>query len=67
MLVTDVSLTDDDVCENGGTEKTPSLNSVPETELLDTSASKEKAHLVSSGAMAGRRLPTRRGSGVSYR
>ena len=55
------------MCENGNrnTEKKPSLSAVPETELLDTSASKEKAHLVASGPMASRRLPTRRGSGVS--
>ena len=61
-------VTDDDVCENGNrnTEKKPSLSSVPETELLDTSASKEKTYLVASGPMASRRLPTRRGSGVSH-
>ena len=57
--------TDDDVYDdNIDHHQMASLSGVPETELLDTSANKEKAHLVASSAMA-RRLPTRHGSGVS--
>ena len=35
------------------------LDSVPETALLDVSASKSKAHLASAGALATRRPPTK--------
>ena len=38
------------------------LNDVPETQLLDTSASKSKAQLASSGALANRRPPTKAGA-----
>ncbi len=37
------------------------LNAVPRTPLLDTSASKGKAQLASSGALAHRRPPTKDG------
>ena len=40
------------------------LNAVPSTPLLDSSASKTKAHLANSGAMAARRPPSRKNSGV---
>ena len=59
-----VPYTDDDVYEDNTDHQMASLSGVPVTELLDTSANKEKAHLVASSAMA-RRLPTRHGSGVS--
>jgi hypothetical protein len=42
------------------------LNAVPSTPLLDSSASKTKAHLANSGAMAARRPPSRKNSGVSW-
>ncbi len=41
------------------------LNAVPETPLLDTSASKTKAQLGHSGALANRRPPTKAGAPAS--
>ena len=44
---------------------TASLDSIPQTELLDVSASKGRAHLASSGALGQRRPPSKSNSMVS--
>ena len=53
---------------NGSSSKSTAevvaLNAVPQTSLLDTSANKSKAYLANSGALAARRPPSRKSSGV---
>ena len=44
-----------------------SLDSIPQTELLDVSASRSRAYLASSGALGQRRPPSKTNSVVSVR